>query len=150
MLAVVDGVAKTLPALLAAYYAYRLWVYKTARERADDVVKGARLLKHFSKALEVSLISNPNGPGGASIEAVNSHLSSILITDTLSKRFAEVADTYYRWKASEYFMVDESNRQDIADRRAALSQCQTDCERVMSLIRNTGAKELSRQNFSSL
>lgn len=149
-IAAIEGVVRILPAILAAYYAYRLWIYKAGRERADEIIKGALMLKYFSSALERSLLSDPRGSGLVSIEALNSHLSSVLITQTLSEQFAVATDTYFRWKAIEYFPLDQGNRDDIEARRVELIRCQSACNQVMSVVRSLSTKALSTQNFSSL
>lgn len=149
-LSAIDGIAKLLPALLAAYYAYRLWVYKMARDRADSIVTGAQILKYFSRALERCLRSDPRTAGLASIEVLNPHLPAILITSTLSEQFFVVADIYFRWKAVEYFPPSEDSRRDIDARLRQLNGCQTACDEVMSAIRASSIKALARQNFSSL
>ena len=149
-MAALEGIAKTLPALAAGYFAYRLWVYKSARERADEVIKGALMLRYFSSALEHSLLSDPRGSGLVSIEALNAHLSSVLITKTLSDHFSLATDTYFRWRAVEYFPRDNHNGGDIDVRQIELANCQNACNEVIAVIRSFSPIALTRQNLSSL
>jgi hypothetical protein len=140
----IESVVKFFPTFLAAYFAYKLWVYKSVREQADEVIRGAIILKYFSRELNRNLLFDPKG-SELSIEVLNSHMSSVLITETLSDHFFVVTDIYSQWKLKEYFSLDKDDN-DIKVCQNNLEECQNACEKVISGIRSLSIKQLSRRN----
>jgi hypothetical protein len=140
----IESIVKILPTLTAAYFAYRLWVDKSAKEQADEVIRGAIILKYFSRELSRNLPFDPKG-SELSIEVLYSHMSSVLITETLSDRFLVVTDIYSQWKLKEYFPSNKDNNDKIEVCQKNLQECQNACETVISNIRSLSIKELSRR-----
>lgn len=148
--AFLEGVVKVLPAILAAYYAYRLWHLKLLQDRADSVVKGCVILQHFCISLERHIADDPDRPNSVVIESINSNLDSILTTRTVSAKFGYLLETYHLWRKRVYFPLTRDNETDAAKRRASLQELSLDCERIVSTIRNSAPKDLVRLRVSSL
>ena len=148
--AFLEGTVKVLPAMLAAYYAYRLWRVKLLQDRADAVAKGCLILQHFCTSLERHISDDPEGPNAVAIESINSNLDSILTTSTVSSKFGYLLETYHLWRKKVYFPLTQDNQADAAKRQAALRELSKDCERIVSTIRNSSPRDLARLRVSSL
>lgn len=145
-----EGTVKVLPALLAAYYAYRLWYFKLAQDRADSIAKGCVILHHFCISLERHIVDDPQKSNAVTIESINSNLDSILGTRTISVKFGEILETYHLWRKGVYFPLSQDNEADVEKRRASLRQCAQESERVVEVIRNSTPKQLAKRKLSSL
>ena len=141
LFAFLEGATKVLPAVLAAYYAYRLWYIKLAQDRADSIVKGCLILHHFCISLERHLSDNPEKPNSVVIESVNANLDSILSTRTASTRFGELLETYYLWRKGVYFPPSEDNATDLVKRRTFLREYAYGCDAIIAVIRNSKPNE---------
>jgi hypothetical protein len=148
--AFLEGVLKVLPALLAAFYAYRLWYFKMAQDRADSIIKGCLILQHFCFSLERHLADDPNRLTAVAIESINTHVDSILSTATASAMLDNILETYYLWKKGAYFPASRDNEADLQRRRSALKKNATDCARVVTILRSRTPQLLARTRFSSL
>ena len=148
--AFLEGATKVLPAVLAAYYAYRLWYVKLAQDRADAILKGCLILHHFCISLERHLSDNPDRPNSVVIESVNANLDSILSTRTASARFGELLETYYLWRKGVYFPQAKDNETDLVRRRTFLNEYASGCDAIIAVIRSSTPSELVKLRFASL
>lgn len=146
----VDSTVKVLPAVLAAYFAYRLWYLKLVQDRADSITKGCAILRHFCVSLDRHLIDDPDKPNAVAITSINANVESILATQSISSRFGSVLDTYHLWCRKVYFPLSKDNEMDVRKRRSDLLDCITACDQVIAAIRNSTPKQLARLKLASL
>jgi hypothetical protein len=148
--AFVEGTVKVLPAILAAYYAYRLWYQKLIQDRADSIVKGCLILQHFCHSLDRQFVDDPDKPNSVAIESINHHLDSILSTTTVSAQFGDVLETYHLWRKRVYFPLSVDAETDVARRRALLKRCADSCGAIVSQLRGSAPAELAKLKLSAL
>lgn len=148
--AFVEGVLKVLPALLAAFYAYRLWHFKMAQDRADSIAKGCLILRQFCRSLDRHLSDDPSGPTAVAIDSINSHMDTILSTKTGADVLDYVLTTYYLWRRGAYFPASIGNEEEAKRRRTKLGEYASACEVIARLLRSATPRELARMRFSSL
>lgn len=148
--AFIEGTVKVLPAMLAAYYAYRLWYHKLIQDRADSIVKGCLILQHFCHSLDRHLVDDPAKPNSVAIESVNHNLDSILSTTTVSSQFGDVLETYHLWQKSVYFPPSADAKSDLSRRRAVLKRCADGCSTIISQLRSSAPAQLAKLKLSAL
>ena len=146
----IEGVTKALPALLAAYYAYKLWRQKLMQDRADAVIKGCLLFRNFCSMLSGCILDDPDKPNPVSIESVNGNLESILSTASTSAHFNGVMETFALWRKRVYFGSSSDLDSDVTKRRALLDTCISDCDRVMATIRDASPSQLLKIRLAHL
>jgi hypothetical protein len=148
LLSLFDGAVKILPALLAAFYAYKLWRQKVVQDRADAVVRGCLLLRNFCSMLSSSLLDDPEKPNPVSITAVNNSLDSILSTASVASHFADVMETFTLWQRKVY--LHSASAPDIAKRQSILNACINDCNSVINTLREKTPAQLLSTHLSRL
>jgi hypothetical protein len=145
----IEGIFKTLPALLAAFYAYRLWRQKIVQDQSDNLIKASFLLKHFCSTLEKNLLEDSRKSTAVTIDIVNDNLSHILQSRSLSLLLPGIIDIYTLWQKQVYVDLIYSHT-DIIERRALLVACQGACDSVISVLESKSPSELLRIRFNSL
>lgn len=94
----VDGFLKILPALIAAYFGYRLWRQKSNYDRAVDAIRSCWVLSHFCSVLRAQITTNPNATKVVAIDLLNKNLDTLIGMSSTNDLLADLFDIYALWE----------------------------------------------------
>ncbi len=146
----IDGIVKIVPALIAAFFAYRLWRQKIARERAESIMKGCMMLRHFCIQLKEQMLDDPAKPNSVSIESVNASLEAILIPFSLTNAIDKVLSAHSLWQKGRWFGTSVADDESTKTVQVELIDCISRCDSIVNVLKSKKDSELLIMDFYTL